>query len=53
MLCLGLINGCTQIVGKGGLWVRWIVLKNVIYLKVRNIAWFHKGGKWWMFCTDK
>ena len=26
------ILGCTWIVGKGGLWVRQIVLKNVIYL---------------------
>ena len=36
-----------------GLWERWIVLKNVIYLSVQNVMWFHKGGKWWMYHTNK
>ena len=47
------IIGRTWIVGKGGLWVRQILLMNNIYLKVRNVAWFHIGGKWWMFCASK
>ena len=31
LICCGQ-SGCTRIVGKGGLWVRQIVLKNIIYL---------------------
>ena len=27
-----IVNGCTQIVGKGKLWVRQIVLTSIIYL---------------------
>ena len=38
-------KGHTRIVGKGGLWVRRIVLANIIYLKVQNVVCFHKGGK--------
>ena len=38
-------DGRTRIVGKGGLWVRQILLINVIYLQiqVQNVEWFHKG----------
>ena len=31
------VCGWTQIVCKVGLHIRWIVLKNIIYLKVQNI----------------
>ena len=31
-LCLSALEGCAWILGKGRLWVRQIVLTNVIYL---------------------
>ena len=40
--------GCTLILGKGGLCSGMSFIYNY-----KMLQWFHKGGKWWMFCTYK